>query len=126
VLGKGEIPESARNCSCCALAGMTIFGCAEAQSLTKEGAGGAMVASSRSEVVKVPVVGEDFREEVRTREVFAEKAFNSRRVGMESRQVSRVQGDAVLVEAGEVFVVGVVRDDYVVFVKVEQEGGPDR
>jgi hypothetical protein len=69
-------------------------------------------------VVKVPVVGEDVRKEVRTREMFAEKVFNRRRVGMESRQVSRGQGDAVLVQAGEIFVVGVVRDDYVVFVKV--------
>ena len=76
-------------------------------------------------MVKVPVVGEDFREEVRTREVFTEKVFDRRWVGMESRQVSRGQGDAMLVEAGEIFVVGVVRYDYVVFVKVEQEGSPD-
>ncbi len=84
VLTEGEMPESARYCCCCALAGMTIFGCAEVQSLANEGAGG-MVACSCSKVIKVPVVGENFREEVRTGEVFAEEVLNSRRKGLKSR-----------------------------------------
>ncbi len=54
MLGGTEIPESARNCCCCGLVGMSIFGWAAAQSLAKVGVGGGMAGEKQ---IKRPQVG---------------------------------------------------------------------
>jgi hypothetical protein len=82
---------------------------------------GGMATRGESKVVKVPVFRENFGEEVRTREVLLEENLDSERVSVESREVSPGQGKPVVIKAGEMSVVGVIRRDKVVLVEMEQE-----
>ena len=86
---------------------------------------GGMATRGRSKVVKVPVFGENFGEEVRAGEMLLEEIFDSERVSVESREVLPGQGKPVVIEAGEMFVVGVIRKGKVVLVEMEQESSSD-
>jgi uncharacterized 2Fe-2S/4Fe-4S cluster protein (DUF4445 family) len=86
---------------------------------------GGMAICGRSKVVTVPVFRENFGEEVRAGIMLLEEIFDSERVRVEGRKVLPGQGEPVVIEAGEMFVVGVIRKDKVVLVEMEQESSSD-
>jgi hypothetical protein len=80
---------------------------------------GGIANRGRSKVVKVPVFGENVGEEVRAGEMLLEEILDSERVSVESREVLPGQGKPMVIEAGEVSVVGVIRKGKVVLEEME-------
>jgi hypothetical protein len=80
---------------------------------------GGIANRGRSKVVKVPVFGENVGEEVRAGEMLLEEILDSERVRVESREVLPGQGKPMVIEAGEVSVVGVIGKSKVVLEEME-------